>query len=204
MRLTDNLKDDGSIMYQGREIEVRLTYDIVLKALELYNDEHFTSNEKFYIWGEMFIINYESINGLYEEDLYNIVEMIFNKISSDESDIDEEEEKSFCFSQDAEYIYSSFKSSYNIDLFEEQNKLEWKKFIGLLKGLPDDSKLKEIIGIRKSKIPKRTNNNKEERERIKKLKNIYALKDTEETIKSRANNLSKKLSMMGEMYAQKR
>ncbi|WP_381151628.1 Gp15 family bacteriophage protein, partial [Streptomyces cyaneofuscatus] len=77
----------------------------------------------------------------------------------------------FDFEQDAEYIYASFLFDYNLDLFEQQGKLHWRKFQALLKGLSEDAKFSKVIEIRTMKLPKEG----EERKRIQELKRIYAL-----------------------------
>ncbi|MFE3747190.1 Gp15 family bacteriophage protein, partial [Bacillus subtilis] len=71
----------------------------------------------------------------------------------------------------AEYIYASFLFDYNLDLFEQQGKLHWRKFQALLKGLSEDAKFSKVIEIRTMKLPKEG----EERKRIQELKRIYAL-----------------------------
>ena len=69
--------------------------------------------------------------------------------------IDKEEgvEKSFDIEQDAEFIYASFLYDYNIDLFEQQGKLDYRKFIALLRSLSSDTKLQKVIEIREMDIP---------------------------------------------------
>ncbi len=58
--------------------------------------------------------------------------------------------KAFDFSSDAELIFSSFFSSYGIDLSEAE--LHWWKFSALLASLPSDSILMKVIGIRKADL----------------------------------------------------
>jgi hypothetical protein len=48
--------------------------------------------------------------------------------------------------EDSEYIYASFMAVYGIDLCEVE--LHWWKFKALLLGLPDDSKIKQIMSMR--------------------------------------------------------
>src|SRR5690625_2803685 len=91
-------------------------------------------------------------------------------------EISEEDEKVFDFAQDAEYIYASFMHTYGIDLFEQQGKLHWKKFKALLNGLGEDTIFSRIVGIRTAELPTGKGTSKE-RERLRKLKKKYALKD---------------------------
>ena len=48
---------------------------------------------------------------------------------------------------DAELIYSAFLGQYGIDLFEVEE-LHWHKFLALLKGLNESTKLREVMGYR--------------------------------------------------------
>ena len=48
---------------------------------------------------------------------------------------------------DAELIFSAFLEQYGIDLFEIEE-LHWHKFLALLKGLNDSTRLREVMGYR--------------------------------------------------------
>src|SRR5690625_2633398 len=95
----------------------------------------------------------------------------------------DDDEKAHDLVQDAEYIYASFMHTYNIDLFEQQGKLHWKKFKALLNGLGEDLIYSRSIGIRTADLSTGKGTSKE-RERLRKLKRKYALKedDTHEEI----------------------
>lgn len=90
--------------------------------------------------------------------------------------VDNKEEKVFSLKQDADYIFASFYQDYGIDLIEMQGKMHWDKFKALLGGLKGDTKLKEVLEIRTMELPKGKGTSKE-RSRIKKLKEIYELKE---------------------------
>lgn len=74
---------------------------------------------------------------------------------------------------DGDYIYSSFLQAYGIDLFDVQGKLHWKKFNALLSGLPEGTKLMEVIKIRKWKPQK--GDSSEYKEEMRRLQKDYAL-----------------------------
>lgn len=74
---------------------------------------------------------------------------------------------------DGDYIYSSFLQAYGIDLFDVQGKLHWKKFNALLSGLPEGTKLMEVIKIRKWKPQK--GDSAEYKEEMRRLQKDYAL-----------------------------
>ena len=76
---------------------------------------------------------------------------------------------------DGDYIYSSFLQAYGIDLFDVQGKLHWRKFNALLSGLPEGTKLMEVIKIRKWKPQK--GDSSEYKEEMRRLQKDYALPD---------------------------
>lgn len=74
---------------------------------------------------------------------------------------------------DGDYIYSSFLQAYGIDLFDVQGELHWRKFNALLSGLPEGTKLMEVIKIRKWKPQK--GDSAEYKEEMRRLQKDYAL-----------------------------
>lgn len=74
---------------------------------------------------------------------------------------------------DGDYIYSSFLQAYGIDLFDVQGELHWRKFNALLSGLPEGTKLMEVIKIRKWKAQE--GDSAEYKEEMRRLQKDYAL-----------------------------
>lgn len=74
---------------------------------------------------------------------------------------------------DGDYIYSSVLQAYGIDLFDVQGELHWRKFNALLSGLPEGTKLMEVIKIRKWKPQK--GDSAEYKEEMRRLQKDYAL-----------------------------
>ena len=81
--------------------------------------------------------------------------------------------------QDLDYIFAGFMQAYGIDLDETDLPIE--KFVALLKGLPSDTRLADIIKIRTMKVPKPTKNNAEQINAIMKAKANFALKTENES-----------------------
>lgn len=79
------------------------------------------------------------------------------------------------FEKDGDYIYASFMQAYRIDLFDEQGKLPWKKFLYLFNGLPADTKIKQIMQIRQMPVPEYNGKNSKEIREINEMKSYYAL-----------------------------
>nr|DAT78235.1 MAG TPA: hypothetical protein [Caudoviricetes sp.] len=81
-------------------------------------------------------------------------------------------EPSFDFSEDEAYFYADFLGHYGIDL--STAKLHWFDFCALFRGLPDECRLKRIIGIRAESLSEIKSS--AERSRVSRLKCIFALK----------------------------
>ena len=77
----------------------------------------------------------------------------------------------FSYEYDAKYIYAAFVQAYKIDLAVDN--LHWWQFRALFESLPDDTMFVKIIGYRTAEIPQ--NASKETRQRMEKLKRLYAL-----------------------------
>ena len=82
----------------------------------------------------------------------------------------------FDFEQDEVYFYAAFLSAYSIDL--NTAKLHWFDFCALFRGLPDECRLKQIIGIRAADLRKISS--PAEKKRIRELKKLYALDGAEQ------------------------
>lgn len=88
-------------------------------------------------------------------------------------DIQKEQKKKkiLDFERDSSLILAGFRQTYGIMLSEVD--LHWWEFKSLFDGMPDDTKLKEIIGYRN--IDLNDVKDPEEKRRIRKIKKIYDL-----------------------------
>ena len=77
--------------------------------------------------------------------------------------------------QDWPYICAGFLQAYGVDLYADKS-MHILQFQALLQGLPGDTKLSEIIGIRAAEIPAATKYNSKEIARLTRLKALYALR----------------------------
>lgn len=178
---------DDTVEIDGITYKIDMSFDNILRLYDMLNDKELDDITQVVTGLEMllgvcFICDYET--------QYEIFERIFKEyiaVGEEDSqplDIDGnpmpmastgKSKKTYDLKQDAEYIYASFMSDYQIDLFEQQGKMHWYKFNALLGGLTDDSKFMRVIEIRTMDLPKGKGTEKE-RERIKELKRHYALK----------------------------
>ena len=179
MELTDRRLDVYT--WNGVDVELNLSFDNVLKLFDLFSDD-IQRDLKLDIALEMLVVNADllkQLNGLNAIRL--VLDILKDKLSIDlESDDnqsnDEQQIPIYDFKEDAEMIYASFLFDYNLDLFEQQGKLQWFKFIALFKNLSDDSPMGKAMMYRACEVPKKDKHNADERKRIIALKKKYELK----------------------------
>lgn len=80
------------------------------------------------------------------------------------------------YAQDAGLIRAAFRQAYQIDL--ARARMSWFVFLDLLSALPEDTLLSRVMGWRAADIPRITRHNREQVEQLLRLKNAYALRDT--------------------------
>lgn len=86
-----------------------------------------------------------------------------------------ESQRIYDYDYDAAYIYAAFLTQYSIDL-NVIDYMHWWKFHYLFKALEERNKIVEIMGYRSVDIS--NIKNKTERNRIEKLKALYAIPDS--------------------------
>lgn len=167
---------DDCFEYKGKTVHLELSFDNVLRVFELFGDEMFSAYEKIEVALEIVISEYEIIEDANINEKNSILLFIFKEfLDKDLMEKGDSSEKVFDFNQDAGIIYASFLHAYHMDLFEQQGKLHWKKFMHLFQNLDDKSKFKQVIDIRQMDLPKSDKHNAEFRKHVQKMKQIYAL-----------------------------
>lgn len=186
MRLNDTLVT--SFDYKGEEYEIDLSFDVVLDVFDILDMPELRSYEKAETC--LLLLLNKRFEGLEAVELWNYVFENFIEFKAKkavEYDLqgnpmpprkDDDNEKFIDLNLDAEYIYTSFRQAYQMDLYEEQGRLHWHKFKALLSGLPSDTIMQRIIQIRSWKPSKGESN--EYKQSMKELQRIYALPDDDE------------------------
>lgn len=174
--LTSHLPEE--IKIDGKEYRLNLFFDTVLLFFDLMNDDDFDDFSKIEIAFDMFVEHNEEFD--FEVKFETVKAISEQFVNSEDGEQTGSGKIHYDLKQDAEYIYSSFLQEYNIDLIEKQGELHWYKFRALLNGLRDDTRFKEIVGIRAAELPT-GKGMEEERKRLTKLKNLYALKKDQRT-----------------------
>ena len=158
-----------SIKYRGAVFLLRPSFDRVLKLFELYADPDISELDKAKE-GRRLIVPLSPLGAL---------EPAFEALIG-KSERSKEKQKTVDFLQDADLIYAGFMQAYGVDLYKQQGRLHWWNFIQLFNGLPDDTKIAQVISIRSQEIPKPNGHNADEIQRIMKLKQAVALDQTQE------------------------
>lgn len=179
MRLTDRFV--SKVEYKGQQFELNLSFDNVLRVLELIEDNLFSSTEKLIILFQMLVKNADEIKISFN-GINDFIGFLFENFLFPKKDNGPKKKSYFDFKQDAAFIYASFLQDYKIDLFEMQGVLHWHKFLALLDSLSEKTKFKEVVGIRAQKIPSPTKYNQEERKRLIELKQLYRLENEKPSV----------------------
>lgn len=170
---------DNIINIGNRKYTINLSFDRVLKWFDfLDKNEGLNAEEVADIGYSIFVITPQKAN-IYEKSavMLEVTKKIkiegrkLNKKTDDTAIID--------FKVDSGYIYAAFMQAYGVDLYEQQGKLHWHKFIALLQSLPDNTRMREIMSIRARPIPLLNKHNYTEIQRLTELKSLYAIKQTD-------------------------
>ncbi|XLP25987.1 Gp15 family bacteriophage protein (plasmid) [Bacillus toyonensis] len=189
-KLTDRNRD--IYHWAGVDIELNLSFDNVLKIMELFDDDSISNRVKPNIALMMLIVDHSLLVQLNKQGKENLVIDVFkDKLNVDltadkksgemteslGNPLDEEtpDVPVVNFTLDADMIFASFLFDYSINLFEQQGKLQWGEFLALFNNLSEKTPMKIAIHYRTCEIPKKDKHNSEERKQIKKMKERYEL-----------------------------
>ncbi len=160
------------------KFKLNLAFDNVLRCYEMIDKEDIDELLKIDLVLDMLVK--DDCSKLSDLDKRKLLHIIFRDfINTNKKNIKSSNKKAMDYIQDSKYIYASFMQAYGIDLLEEQGKMSWMRFTALLEGLPENTKLKEVISIRLRKLPKLTKHNMEERKALLEQKAFYRLESTE-------------------------
>ena len=91
--------------------------------------------------------------------------------------------RSYCFEQDAPYIYAAFQTQYRVDLNATKScDLHWWKFHAMFEAFSEDLKISKIMYYRTVSL---TGLPKEKRKFLNEMKKLYALDEPDQTVDSR-------------------
>ena len=177
LKMFEMMRDDDIPEYIKPHFAIRMLVSKSLagntreeKAASFNNDfENFSVEEMSKVFKSVFE---EHISLSDVEDNHVEYDLAGNPMKTSAND-DTKQKAPYDIRFDGDYIYSSFLQAYGIDLFDVQGKLHWRKFNALLSGLPEGTKLMEVIKIRKWKAQK--GDSSEYKEEMRRLQKDYAL-----------------------------
>lgn len=163
------------IVFGGRRIKIKPYFWRVLRCNEVMTDALLSDADKIDVCLRLLVGRRKSWR--FRRDKQRLLEALFAFLARGKK---EEGEKLFDFVQDADYIYSAFLQTYGLDLLGKSGaNLHWWTFTALLYGLPDDTRLMQIVDIRARPLPKPTKYNVDERQQLMRLKALYRLDASE-------------------------
>lgn len=188
---------DAPVWYLGHCYRVCCSFDNVLAVRRMYRDARLSDYDRLCQALRMLCGNRIKIWLLNSEQKAALL----NRIMREQIDLPKrpsvgDPKRMFDFEEDSEYIYASFMQAYGLDLVEQQGKLHWKKFIALFQGLPDGTKIREVMRIRGMEIPAPTKYNQKEIKNLMELKTYYGLGYREENGKEGLDRLFSTLERM--------
>lgn len=147
---------DDTVDIDDIKYSIDASFDNVLRVIDLMNDNRVREKKKITVALEMLTDN--KFEDYSNEEKAIILEVIMKKYVSVKPAVVRdlqgnimpvvEEEIYFDYSKDSDLIYAAFMQAYGIDLIDSQGKLHWLKFKALMNGLPENTKLVHVIGIR--------------------------------------------------------
>ncbi|HFR4157319.1 MULTISPECIES: Gp15 family bacteriophage protein [Bacillus cereus group] len=188
-KLTDRNRDIYE--WAGVAIELNLSFDNVLKLMELFDDQNVPERIKPVLALNMLIVDCSLLVQLTPSKKEKLLIDVFkdklnidllksskkNEMteSANDGDSDYPDIPVVNFTIDAEKIYASFLYDYGINLFEQQGKLQWDEFLALFNNLSEKTPMRTAIHYRTCEIPKKDKHNSDERKHIKQMKARYEL-----------------------------
>lgn len=170
MKLTERLSN--RYFWRGRYYRLRLSFDRVLLALDAFNNQGITDEQKIDIFCSLIIRRPPQDTTQRVELVTDVLEQVIMP----HYDSGGENEESFDFEQDADYIYAAFWQTYHMDLIKERGRLDWRRFYALFLGLPENARFSEIISVRLRELPEPNEWNQKEIQAIRRAKRSVALK----------------------------
>lgn len=158
----------STVDYDGVVYGLNLSYSVFFAVADALKDERLLNGQKLEIALDMFVTDAHPITS-------DLLSAIYDLLKDDRPrfggptymDIE----------QDWNYICAGFQQAYGIDLYTDKDMhiLRWQ---ALLQGLPKDTKLMDIIGIRAAEMPQPNKHNAKQIAELSRLKTLYALKGT--------------------------
>lgn len=204
-------KLQNSIDYNGVTYKLNLAFDNVLLVFDVLKDENIDDLFKVDVVMDLLLTQPHELEDEQMVELYTLImetiilqgkkQEVKRDLAGNVIEEDEDDKKLYSLEEDAQYIYASFLYDYQIDLIDQQGKMHWFKFNALLASLSDDTMFKRVIDIRQRKPNKHMTS--EKKSNLMKLKQLYALKKSQEEIEFEAMDLAEKQAYIKQKMAER-
>lgn len=164
MKLYDELPTD--VAYDGRKYRLHPEWPSVLAAMDCMDDEGLSDAEQIACALSILIDGPAPLDA-------GLLKAAFRTLSPPQPG--PTEQPVMDFAQDWDLIYAGFWQTYGIDLFVHRD-MHWMQFSALLRGLPNGTRLADVIEIRQMEMPPPSKDNGKYRAKIAQLKAKYALR----------------------------
>lgn len=170
-------KLDTAVDFHGKVYRVNMAFDNILRMQEMQRDEMFTDMQKINLSLHMLLTWWSRRHLIFMSDVSKIdlFKLIIEQLVTVRTRPTGDNRILMDFTQDASYIYASFWQAYGVDLQKQLGKLDWRKFISLMQGLPKDTKIRDVMSIRAADEPVANKYNHKEIHELRKAKAYYAL-----------------------------
>ncbi len=154
-----------AVMVDGAAVPVNTDFRVCLRAIKALGDERLLPNEKLTVLVEL----------MYPEPPKNTAAAVSQALKF--LDLGEETDggkaaRVFSFDKDARFIYTAFRSSFNIDLNSVEN-LHWWAFKSMLFDLSEDCFFNTLVRLRSRKAKGKLT--KDEKEFVRNNPDLIAL-----------------------------
>lgn len=176
MNIYDNYPTE--IYYNGKTIKLNLSYDRVLRVLDIQEDDRLTAQDRIEAQCALLLARGYKDMPKSANDRAKLLNSIFDLFPKSENN----GERFIDFHQDAQLIRSAF-FRIGVDLLK--NKIHFFQFMELLADLPSDTALMRTVEIRQKPIPKPTKDNAEQIAALQRAKAKVAIKMSEDERRKR-------------------
>lgn len=190
------------VVYKGKPYRLRTAFRRVLQCYRVMEDDALDDGDKIGLCLALLLRPVSRLRAgrLPEPEKIRLFEAVFRDYV-DAGGKKAGGEKALDFDQDAGLIYAAFAQCYGLDLLGKDRGLHWWKFVQLLGGLPEDTRLMQIVSIRTRPLPKPTKYNAEERRSLLRLKGLYRLEESPAEREQRLQDGLRKMAAMLEGMA---
>lgn len=167
----------------GRKVRIRADVHTALLCIDVLSDPALEEADKMELVLALFLPFFTRIASRFwsgEKRGAVLRAVLKQHLARGEEQKSGREKKVLDIGQDAPLLWAAFLQCYGVDLKKDAHKIHWWEYQDLLAGLPDKTRIMQIVSIRARPLPKPTKYNAEERAALIRLKQKYRIRRSEE------------------------